>query len=268
MTAVPRVLTVAGSDSGAGAGIQADLKTFFAFGVYGLTALTAVTAQNTLGVHSILELPLDLVVAQIETVVQDLGVDAVKTGMLGSAAVVDAVASAAQRWRLPNLVIDPVLTATSGEELLSREARGTLRSRLAPLATVLTPNLPEAEALTGRPVTNLDEMQEAARTLHGQGARWVVVKGGHLGDEEDAVDLVYDGRRFEALRSPRLPARNTHGSGCTFSAAIAAGLARGLEPPAAIQRAKRYVTRAIEHSLALGAGHGPLNHRVGVTSEW
>lgn len=268
MLAVPRALTIAGSDSGAGAGIQADLKTFFAFGVYGLSALTAVTAQNTRGVQAIVELAPDFVVAQIECVFLDIGADAAKTGMLGSVAVIEAVVAAVTRWQIPNLVVDPVMVATSGETLLRREAQAALRERLLPLATVVTPNLPEAEALTGRPVASIDDMQQAARALHDLGARWVVVKGGHLDESQDAVDVVYDGGEFAALRSPRLPARNTHGTGCTFSAAIAAGLARGLEPFAAIERAKQYITRAIGCSLPLGEGHGPLNHRVGVTSEW
>lgn len=268
MAGIARALTIAGSDSGGGAGIQADLKTFSAFGVYGMSALTAITAQNTLGVQAVLELPLELIAAQIDSVAEDIGVDAAKTGMLSSAAIVDIVASAIVRQGIRNLVVDPVMVAKSGDVLLHAEARDALRRRLLPLATVVTPNLPEAEVLTGRPVTGMEEMREAARALHDMGARWVVVKGGHLGEGEDAVDLVYDGGEFTLLPARRTPTKNTHGTGCTFSAAITAGLARELAPFAAIERAKRYISRAIEQSLALGGGHGPTNHLVGVTSEW
>ncbi|MGI8551755.1 MAG: bifunctional hydroxymethylpyrimidine kinase/phosphomethylpyrimidine kinase [Dehalococcoidia bacterium] len=268
MAVIPRALTIAGSDSGGGAGIQADLKSFSAFGVYGMSALTAITAQNTLGVQAILELPLNLIEAQIDSVVEDIGVDATKTGMLSSAAIVEVVAAAVARHRIPNLVVDPVMVAKSGDTLLQEDAISALKTRLLPLATVLTPNLPEAEILTGRPVKSLDAMREAARSLHELGVRWVVVKGGHLDEEEDAIDLVYDGNAFTSLRSTRVATRNTHGTGCTFSAAITAGLARGRPVPEAIAGAKRYVSCAIEQSLALGRGHGPTNHLVGVTSQW
>jgi hydroxymethylpyrimidine/phosphomethylpyrimidine kinase len=268
MAGIARALTIAGSDSGGGAGIQADLKTFTAFGVYGMSAITAITAQNTLGVQAVLELPPAVIAAQIDSVAEDIGVDAAKTGMLGSAAIVETVAAAVVRQGIDRLVVDPVMVAKSGDVLLQREACDALRGRLLPLASVVTPNLPEAEVLIGRPVTCMAEMRDAARALHALGARWVVVKGGHLGEGEDAVDLVYDGGEFCLLPARRIPTQNTHGTGCTFSAAIAAGLARGLEPFAAIERAKRYVSRAIAESLALGGGHGPTNHLVGVTSEW
>jgi hydroxymethylpyrimidine/phosphomethylpyrimidine kinase len=265
---IARALTIAGSDSGGGAGIQADLKTFSAFGVFGMTAITAVTAQNTLGVQAILEMPLELIEAQIESVITDLGVDAAKTGMLSSAPIVELVSAAAARFGLARLVVDPVMVAKSGDALLREDAIAAVRDSLLPTAFVVTPNLPEAEVLTGRPVTGEDGMRKAARSIHGMGPRWVVVKGGHLPDSEDAIDLVWDGADFTVLRSPRAPTKNTHGTGCTFSAAIAAGLARGLQPLEAIGRAKRFVTRAIETSLALGGGHGPTNHLVGVQSEW
>lgn len=268
MAAIPRALTVAGSDSGGGAGIQADLKTFSALGVYGMSAITAITAQNTLGVQAVLELPLDLIATQIDSVMDDIGADAAKTGMLSSAAVVEVVAGAVVRHGITNLVVDPVMVAKSGDVLLREDAREAVRRRLLPLALVVTPNLPEAEALTGLPVTNLEQMREAARALHDLGARWVVVKGGHLGESEDSIDLVYDGNDFQLLPSRRIRTENTHGTGCTFSAAIAAGLAAGLAPLPAIERAKRYVSRAIAESLALGGGHGPTNHLAGVTSEW
>jgi hydroxymethylpyrimidine/phosphomethylpyrimidine kinase len=268
VTGIARALTIAGSDSGGGAGIQADLKTFSAFGAYGMTAITAITAQNTLGVQAILELPLDLIEAQIQSVVEDIGVDAAKTGMLSSAAIVELVAATVDRLGIARLVVDPVMVAKSGDALLREDAIQAVRAELLPKALVVTPNLPEAEVLTGHAVTGEESMRDAARAIHGMGARWVVVKGGHLPDSEDAVDLVWDGVAFTVMRSPRAPTKNTHGTGCTFSAAIAAGLARGLEPLEAITRAKRFVTRAIESSLALGGGHGPTNHLVGVRSEW
>ena len=268
MAGIARALTIAGSDSGGGAGIQADLKTFSAFGVFGMTAITAVTAQNTRGVQSILEMPLDLIEAQIQSVIEDIGVDAAKTGMLGSATIVELVAAAAGRLRIERLVVDPVMVAKSGDALLREDAIDAVRHSLLPRALVVTPNLPEAEVLTRGAVTDEAGMREAARRIRDMGARWVVVKGGHLPDSEDAFDLVWDGVDFTALRSPRTPTKNTHGTGCTFSAAIAAGLARGLAPLEAIERAKRFVTRAIESSLSLGSGHGPTNHLVGVQSEW
>lgn len=268
MAVIARALTIAGSDSGGGAGIQADLKTFSAFGVYGMSAVTAITAQNTLGVQAILELPGELIEAQIESVASDIGVDAAKTGMLSSAPIVERVAQILERLGIERLVVDPVMVAKSGDTLLRDDAIDAVRRRLLPLALVVTPNLPEAEVLTGRAVRNEDGMREAARTIHDLGARWVVIKGGHLAESEDAVDLVFDGSAFTSLRSARVATKNTHGTGCTFSAAIAAGLARGLDPEAAIARAKRFVTRAIEESLALGSGHGPTNHLVGVRSEW
>jgi len=265
---IARALTIAGSDSGGGAGIQADLKTFTAFGVYGMTAVTAITAQNTVGVQAIQELPLDLIAAQVRSVAGDIGIDAVKTGMLGSAGIVELVAELVRSLELPRLVVDPVMVAKGGDALLKSDAVGALRTALLPLALVVTPNLPEAEVLTGGPVSGEAGMRRAAREIRELGPQWVVIKGGHLPEEEDAVDLVFDGSTFTVLRSPRVRTSNTHGTGCTFSAAIAAGLARGLDPAEAIGRAKRYVSRAIAESLALGGGHGPTNHLVGVSSEW
>jgi hydroxymethylpyrimidine/phosphomethylpyrimidine kinase len=268
MTTPPRALTIAGSDSGGGAGIQADLKTFSAFGVYGMSALTAVTAQNTVGVFGVEELPLSLIAAQLDAVMGDIGADAAKTGMLSSAPIVALVAQKVQELRIPNLVVDPVMVAKSGDMLLAEEAQSAVREAILPVALVVTPNTPEAEALTGLRVDSLAAMREAATRLHAMGVRWVVVKGGHLPLEGEAVDVVYDGREFTELRAPRYPTKNTHGTGCTFSAAIAASLARGLAPLEAIRRAKAYVSRAIETSLAIGHGHGPTNHLVGVESEW
>ncbi|MGD9893238.1 MAG: bifunctional hydroxymethylpyrimidine kinase/phosphomethylpyrimidine kinase [Dehalococcoidia bacterium] len=268
MTTIARALTIAGSDSGGGAGIQADLKTFAAFGVYGMSALTAVTAQNTVGVFGVEELPLPFIAAQIDAVMTDIGTDAAKTGMLSSAAIVALVAEKAREHGITNLVVDPVMVAKSGDTLLAEDAQAAARDLLLPVSLVVTPNAPEASTLTGVAVESIATMREAAVILHAQGARWVVVKGGHLPIEGESIDLVYDGREFTELRSPRFPTKNTHGTGCTFSAAIAAGLARGLPPIDAIHRAKTYVSRAIETSLALGQGHGPTNHLVGLSSDW
>ncbi|MSQ26276.1 MAG: bifunctional hydroxymethylpyrimidine kinase/phosphomethylpyrimidine kinase [Dehalococcoidia bacterium] len=263
-----RALTIAGSDSGGGAGVQADLKTFMAFGVHGMSAVTAVTAQNTLGVQAAQELPVGLIEQQIRSVTSDIGVDAVKTGMLSSTAIVAAVGALVRELRLTRLVVDPVMMAKGGHPLLAEDARQAVLDQLLPQAMVATPNLPEAEALTGMQVRSVQEMRAAAVLLHERGARWVVVKGGHLRAEEDAVDVVYDGREFTELRAPRTPTRNTHGTGCTFSAAICAGLAKGYPPLNAIRLAKEYVTQAIATGPRLGQGHGPVNHLAGVRSIW
>jgi hydroxymethylpyrimidine/phosphomethylpyrimidine kinase len=268
MAEIARALTIAGSDSGGGAGIQADLKTFSAFGVYGMTAITAITAQNTTGVQAIFELAPDLVGAQIESVSSDIGVDAAKTGMLGSFEIVQAVADAVREHDIQRLVVDPVMIAKSGDALLQHDAVEAVRTRLLPLALVVTPNLPEAEVLTGMIIRDAEGMRIAARAIWALGVNWVVIKGGHLPEDQDATDLVFDGESFTSLQARRVPTKNTHGTGCTFSAAIAAGLARGMEPLEAIQRAKRFVSRAIEESLAIGSGHGPTNHLAGVRSEW
>lgn len=268
MTTHVRALTVAGSDSGGGAGIQADLKTFSAFGVYGMSVITALTAQNTIGVSAVHGVPIDFIGAQFDAVVTDIGVDAMKTGMLGTAEVVNAVAAKVVEHKLRRLVVDPVMVSKSGHTLLEEDARAAVRDRLIPIAFVVTPNLMEAEALTGMPVTDLLSMQQAARKIAEWGAEWVVVKGGHLEDSLESVDLVYNGHSFFELRARRIATKNTHGTGCTFSAAITAGLAKGLMPLNAISMAKRYVTRAIETSLNIGHGHGPTNHGVGMQSPW
>ena len=255
---LPVALTIAGSDSGGGAGIQADLKTFAAFGVHGTSALTAITAQNTVGVTDIMELPPALVRAQIEAVMLDIGAAAAKTGMLSSAAIIEVVADAITHFNLRNLVVDPVMVAKGGARLLRDDAVDSLRRRLVPLAAVVTPNLPEAEVLLGRPVRTLDERRQAARDLVALGAHAAVVKGGH-GDDEHAIDHYFDGTELIELRSPRVATTNTHGSGCVFSAAIAAGLAKGSDSLAAVHHAKDFITRAIEQSLEVGRGHGPVN---------
>ena len=254
---IPRALTIAGSDSGAGAGIQADLKTFAALGVYGLSALTAITAQNTSGVRAALDLPPELIEAQIDAVLEDIGADAAKTGMLSSPAIIEAVAGRVRKWKL-RLVVDPVMRAKGGDPLLQPDAVVILCSALLPLAEVITPNLPEAEVLTGQRIETLDDMRRAAQIIHEQGPRHVVVKGGHR--TTDPVDVYFDGSRFVELRAERIQTPHTHGTGCTFSAAITAFLARGFPVEKAVAEAKRYVTEAIRHAPGLGHGHGPIGH--------
>ena len=252
------ILTIAGSDSGGGAGIQADLKTFAAFGLFGTSAITAVTAQNTLGVTAIHELPAAVVAAQIDAVATDLRPQAVKVGMLAGAAIVDVVAAALRRHQLQNIVIDPVMVAKSGDRLLRPEAVAALIRLLLPLATVLTPNLPEAEVLLGRPVRSLADQEAAARDIAALGPQAVVVKGGHSADEP--VDVLFAGGETRRYAAARIATRSTHGTGCTFSSAIAANLALGLPLPEAVGAAKRYLTGAIMNAPGLGSGHGPVNH--------
>lgn len=255
---VARAMTVAGSDSGGGAGIQADLKVFTSLGVYGMSAVTAVTSQNTLGVTRIDALPPEAVVAQMEACLDDIGVDAAKTGMLHSAAIVEAVADVFRRYRVKNLVVDPVMVAKSGDVLLEPGARERLRKCLLPLARVATPNLHEARDITGGPVDGFEGMKDAARQIADLGVEVVVVKGGHLGGSP--LDVVFDGQAFHTLPGERLPTRNTHGTGCTFSAAITGGLAEGLEVREAIERAKELVTWGIANGLPIGGGYRPTNH--------
>ncbi len=260
MSLVPRTaLTIAGSDSGGGAGIQADLKTFAALGVYGTSAITAITAQNTIGVTAIEPVPPALVSAQIEAVVGDIEIHATKTGMLATTAIVEAVAAAIDAFALPLVVVDPVMVAKSGDSLLDTAAIRAVRDLLLPRATVVTPNIPEAEALGGLSIATLDDVREAARRIHRMGSRSVVVKGGHRPGNE-IVDVFFDGDRMIEWRTPRIETRNTHGTGCTFASAVAAYLARGLSPFDAAERAQLYVAGAIRHALAIGHGHGPLDH--------
>ena len=258
MRRVYKALTIAGSDSGAGAGIQADLKTFAAFGVYGTSVITAITAQNTLGVTQILELAPDLVAAQIDAVIRDIGTQALKTGMLANSAIIEVVAEKVREYHLQNLVVDPVMVAKGGDLLLRQEAIETLRDRLIPLATIVTPNLPEAEQLTGIKCSRLHEIKEAARRIVSMGAKSVVIKGGHR--KGPATDLFYDGEKFRQLTCPRVRTANTHGTGCTFSAAIAANLAKGEKLENAVVQAKRYITQAIRKGFAIGSGHSPVHH--------
>jgi hydroxymethylpyrimidine/phosphomethylpyrimidine kinase len=255
----PRALTVAGSDSGGGAGIQADLKTFAAFGVYGASAITAITAQNTIGVRAIHDVPAAVVAAQIDAVLDDIGADAVKTGMLSNREVIEAVADRLRDHAVSALVVDPVMVAKSGDRLLREDAVGALRELLLPLAAVVTPNAPEATVLSGLDVVDAASAREAARRIHALGPALVVVKGGHL-EGETSDDLVFDGLTFEVLSGRRVATRHTHGTGCTFSAAIAACLARGLAPLEAVREARAYLQGAIEHAEPLGGGNGPVDH--------
>lgn len=254
-----RTLTIAGSDSGGGAGIQADLKTFTCLGVYGMSAITSVTAQNTVAVTGIVALPADFVAEQIDDVATDIGVDAAKTGMLANREIIEAVADAVERNEITQLVVDPVMIAKTGDALLFESARDALVQRILPLALVVTPNIPEAEALSGKRIVDPGDVAEAARIIHGLGPRYVLMKGGHL-PTDDAVDYLYDGVRTRVYSAPRIPSRNTHGTGCTYSAAIAAHLALGYALDEAVDHAKRYLTEAIRHGFDLGKGHGPLNH--------
>jgi hydroxymethylpyrimidine/phosphomethylpyrimidine kinase len=254
---VKRVLTVAGSDSGGGAGIQADLKTMLALGVHGMSVVAAVTAQNSVGVQGAWELPVEAVLAQLDSVLGDLGADALKTGMLASPALVHAVASRLRSEAAP-LVVDPVGVSKHGDPLLQAEAVEVLRTELVPLATVVTPNLPEVEQLTGVRVDDEAQLPRAAEAVLALGPRWVLVKGGHLSG--DAVDLLTDGSTRHLLRARRLDNRHTHGTGCTLASAIAARLALGDDVPAAVAAAKDYVTGALAAGFALGAGIGPVDH--------
>ncbi len=259
MAKAPVALTIAGSDSGGGAGIQADLKTFAALGCYGASAITAVTAQDTRRVYGVVEMEPAFVGAQIDAVLDDIGADAVKTGMLASAATVEAVAERLERWGGRILVVDPVILATGGERLLDEAAVTTLKERLLPLALVLTPNLPEAEELVGRPLGSWEAIREAARELQGLGAANVVIKGGH-GEGKVATDLLYDGRDFREYAAARVATENTHGTGCTFASAIAASLAKGETVQMAVAAAKAYVTKALQSAFPIGYGHGPVHH--------
>ena len=261
-----RILTIAGSDSGGGAGIQADLKTITLLGGFGMSVLTALTAQNTVAVTSIHDVPLDFIAAQIEAVFSDIGVDAVKTGMLSNSEVVKLVASKMSEYKPAIVVVDPVMVAKSGDPLLTAEARKTLAQFLLPEATLVTPNLPEASALVGWQVVEEKEMRRAAEEIRALGPQYVLVKGGHL--QGEAVDLLFDGQEFYEFRSPRIETRNVHGTGCTYASAIATYLAQELDVIEAVKAAKRFITEAIRHGLSLGQGHGPTNPYAAVRQEW
>ncbi|MGM0900508.1 MAG: bifunctional hydroxymethylpyrimidine kinase/phosphomethylpyrimidine kinase [Bacillota bacterium] len=259
MKKVFKALTIAGSDSGGGAGIQADLKTFQELGVFGMSALTAVTAQNTLGVQGVYPLSVEAVNEQIDSVATDLKPNAVKTGMLFSSEIIRAVSEKIAMHQLENIVVDPVMIAKGGAPLLQQEAVSALRTHLLPLATVVTPNIPEAEVIADMKIHNLADRETAARKIFALGVKNVVIKGGH-GEEEQAVDLLYDGSDFSFFKSKRFETRHTHGTGCTFAAAITAELAAGKEVKEAVRTAKTFIEAAIQNELGIGQGHGPTNH--------
>ena len=255
-----QVLTIAGSDSGGGGGIQADLKSFHANGAYGLTVITAVTAQNTTEVRESFELPVDFIQSQIDAIFDDFDVSAVKTGMLSSKPVVNAVVEKLAEHGAPNLVVDPVMISSSGVELLEPEAVVNVKERLLPLAALVTPNLREAQSLAGIPVETVDSAKKAARIIFESGCQAVLVKGGHLSDSDDAVDVLYDASGETVFSRARLPGASPHGTGCTLSAAITANLARGQRLASAVENAKTYVIEAIRHGLSIGRGPGPTHH--------
>ncbi len=254
-----QVLTIAGSDSGGGAGIQADLKAFAANGVYGMSAITAITAQNTEEVTEVFELPVAIIEAQIDAIFDDFDVAAVKTGMLSSADIVHTVVKMLRPQKVENLVVDPVMIAKSGHALLKKDAVEAVTKELIPLALVVTPNVHEAETLSGVSIKTLAEARHAAKVIHKLGCKNVLIKGGHLLAER-GTDLLYDGRFFNVFKGEFINTPHTHGTGCTYASAIAAQLARGKALPDAIQTAKTYVTEAIRHGLAIGHGKGPTNH--------
>jgi hydroxymethylpyrimidine/phosphomethylpyrimidine kinase len=254
---IAKALTIAGSDPSGGAGIQADLKTFSRLRVYGMAVIAALTAQNTTGVSDAMEVAPEFVRKQLDSLLTDIPPDAAKTGMLLTASIVEVVANKVREYGLTKLVIDPVMLASSGASLLSPDARTTFRKELLPLALLITPNLEEAQSLTGKQIWTVDDMEEAALQIHGMGARHVLVKGGHL--KGDATDVFFDGREFSHLRSERIAARNTHGTGCVLSAAITGYLALGKSLSDAVRLGKDFVTQAIRNGLKLGSGNGPCD---------
>lgn len=260
MRTKPIALTIAGSDSGGGAGIQADIKSMEANGVFAASALTAVTAQNSEAVTMAFNLPGQLIEAQIDAVASDFDVAAAKTGMLSSAAIIEVVAAKIEAHDLYPLVVDPVMVSKSGFKLLEDDAIDTLRERLIPRATVVTPNAHEAAMLAEMDIETIDDAKAAAEAIYQQGPEAVVVKGGHLRDGAEVVDVFFDGQQMQSFTAPRVDTKNTHGTGCTYASAIAAHLAKGSELATAIERAKQYVTGAIRHALPFGQGHGPTNH--------
>lgn len=253
-------LTIAGSDSGGGAGIQADVKAMQANGVFAASVIAAVTAQNTVAVTNAFELPLEVIEAQIDAVFDDIPISATKTGMLSSAEIISLVARKIEEREAQPLVVDPVMISKSGFRLLKEDAVETLKAKLLPLATVVTPNAHEAEDLTGIRITSIEAAKEAARAIHRLGAKAVLVKGGHIEEDDEAIDVLFDGKQTYSFAAPRIKTKNTHGTGCTYASAIAANLARGFTLRESIARSKRYVTDAIRHGFSIGAGHGPTHH--------
>ncbi|MDR4946930.1 bifunctional hydroxymethylpyrimidine kinase/phosphomethylpyrimidine kinase [Neobacillus cucumis] len=255
-----RALTIAGSDSGGGAGIQADIKTFQELEVFGMSVITAVTAQNTLGVHGVYPMTPEAVVKQIQAIGEDIGTDALKTGMLFSSDIIEAVAEQIRKYNWKNLVVDPVMIAKGGASLLLQEAVFAMKTHLLPLAKVITPNIPEAEVLTSMTIISLEDKKEAAMKLCALGVEAVVIKGGHDEDDSESTDLLYDGTEFYTFTNKRIPTKNTHGTGCTFSAALTAELAKGATVYDAVLTAKEFIQAAIEDGIEIGHGHGPTNH--------
>jgi len=255
-----KALTIAGSDSGGGAGIQADLKTFQELDVYGMSAITAVTAQNTFGVHGVQPISVEFVSKQIDAVAEDIGVDAVKTGMLFSSEIIQSVAAKMNEHKWEKVVVDPVMISKGGSPLLQNEAILSMQKELLPVTYLVTPNLPETEVLTGITIHNEKDKMTAAKKLMDMGVRYVLIKGGHDEDQKESIDLLYDGDDFHLFKSPRYETKNTHGTGCTFSAAITAELAKGDSVYNAVQTAKRFISAAIKDDLGIGGGHGPTNH--------
>lgn len=260
-----KVLTIAGSDSGGGAGIQADLKTFAARGVYGMSALTAITAQNTIGVQGVFELPADFVGRQIDSVMNDMGADVWKTGMLSNSDIIHTIVKMAKKYNIKHIVVDPVMVAKSGDLLLKDNAQEALITGLIPIAYVVTPNLYETRILTGKKISTIQDMKESAVIIHKMGAKYVVVKGGHLPDKKYAIDILYDGKNWKEFSETRINSKNTHGTGCTFAACIAAEISKGHSVYAAVKKAKEYLMSTIQSAtkLHIGQGYGPLNHFPG-----
>lgn len=261
---IRNVLTIAGSDSGGGAGIQADLKTITALGCFGMTLITAITAQNTLGVIDYMPVPLDMIEKQFDAVASDIPIHSAKTGMLANPDIVKLVAAKIKQYSINNCVVDPVMVAKGGSKLLSDDAIQSVIQHLIPVAHVVTPNIHEAEVLTGMTIKNINDMKDAAKKIYSFGAHYVVVKGGHL--ESDPSDVIYDGKDFTVLKNKRIETKNTHGTGCTFSSAIATYVAKGYSTIEAITKAKEFITKAITFSLPLGRGHGPTNHLVAIVN--
>lgn len=260
-----RVLTIAGSDSGGGAGVQADLKTIALYGGFGMSVITALTAQNTLGVQDIYPIPIEFIKMQIDSVVTDIGVDAVKTGMLVNSDVVRAVAEKIREYAVEKLIVDPVMVAKGGRSILCEDALDTLKRELIPLAFLITPNLDEASKIWGRKVENTEEMKEAALDIFKRGARNVLIKGGHLPGR--SIDILFNGEEYFEYDSDRIPSENTHGTGCVYSAFLALEIAKGSAVNQAVKNAKDFITIAIENSLDLGKGHGPVNPYAGILRE-
>ncbi|QSZ27828.1 bifunctional hydroxymethylpyrimidine kinase/phosphomethylpyrimidine kinase [Aceticella autotrophica] len=255
-----KILTIAGSDSIGGAGIQADLKTFCALGVYGMSVITAVTAQNTRGVFDVRNMDESIIKEQIDCVFDDTDVDALKIGMVSTGSIIEVIASSLKKWKAQNIVLDPVMISKSGYYLLKTDAINVLKTKLMPLADILTPNIPEAELITGIKINGIDEMKKAAKMMVDMGANTVVVKGGHL--INDAADVFYDGKELFIMPEDKINTKNTHGTGCTYSAAIASYLGKGFSEKEAVLNAKRYITTAIKNSLSIGKGVGPLGHLI------